>query len=208
MARDAYGDLVSAADLRLHRGAPEGREQAQIHPLYAPLYVERWRPSRGWASSVRPALRRMLAATWRIESPLDDAATADWLELVVMLGDTRGAPLCLLLIEHLRTLLPPLVEHRGLEAHRDLCLMDLGLANPPSEHGVPLRELGTAELMRRDEPQIAAWLARQLEPFSGDAGQAAEFILRLSAVRTGLLAGPDPATLEQVLDANLWSAVE
>jgi hypothetical protein len=149
----------------------------------------------------------MLAATWRIESPLDDAATADWLELVVMLGDTRGAPLCLLLIEHLRTLLPPLVEHRGLEAHRDLCLMDLGLAGDPAE-AVRLKDLGTPGLMVRDDGRIAAWLVRQLEPVGGDLGRAVELIVRLSAVRTGLLAGPDPATLEQVLDAGLWHTVE
>ena len=181
---------------------------ADAHPVYASLYLERWRPGRGWSSYVRPALQRMLASGWQIGASLEDDAVEDWHHLVIMLGDTKAAPLCLVLLEHLRSRLPPLVEHRAFEAHRDLCLMDLGLANPPSEHGVPLRELGTAELMRRDEPQIAVWLARQLEPFSGDPGQAADFIVRLSAIRTGLLAGPDPATLEQVLDANLWSAVE
>src|SRR6185503_13626715 len=148
--------------------------------LVADLYREHWRPSPGWADVVRPAWQALRGGVTGM------AAADAWAELAMMLGDTRGAPLCVFVCLHAATLLPPHVEHRRLEAHLHLALLDLGLAASRDGGPLPLGQLGDPALVRIQAPALAAWLERELAPFAGSVAQAAEFALTLAAQRTGI----------------------
>jgi hypothetical protein len=149
----------------------------------AELYRERWRPSRGWAEVVRPAFEALRGGAVGL------AAADAWAELAMMLGDTRAAPLCAFVCLHASSLLPPGVEHRRLEAHLQLALVDLGLAASADGGPLPLGRMGDADLVRIASPALAAWLERELAPFGGDLAAAAAFALDLAAERTGVTAG-------------------
>lgn len=49
--------------------------------------------------------------------------------------------------------------------------------------------------------------AKQLRPFDGDVARAARFAMTLTAVRLGLLRGPEAPSIAQLLDASLWQRV-
>jgi hypothetical protein len=152
-------------------------------PSVAELYREHWRPSRGWADVVRPAFEAVRRGAVGL------AAADAWAELAMMLGDTRGAPLCVFVCLHASSLLPPGVEHRRLEAHLQLALVDLGLAASTDGGLLPLGRMGDPDLVRIQAPELAAWLERELAPFGGDLAAAAAFALDLAAERTGVTAG-------------------
>lgn len=156
---------------------------SESEPLVAALYREHWRPSPGWAEVVRPAWQALRGGAAGL------AAADAWAELAMMLGDTRAAPLCVFVCLHAGSILPPAVEHRRLEAHLHLALLDLGLAAGDSGGPIPLARLGEPDQVRVDAPALAAWLERQLAPFAGSLSAAAEFALALAAERTGLTAG-------------------
>jgi hypothetical protein len=44
----------------------------------------------------------------------------------------------------------------------------------------------------------------QLQPFAGDLHMAAEFSMRLTAIRLRLLIGPSEPSIEAMFDATLW----
>lgn len=147
--------------------------------LAAELYRAHWRPSPGWADVVRPACQALRGGATGL------AAADAWAELAMMLGDTRAAPLCVFVCLHAGALLPPNVEHRRLEAHLQLALVDLGLAVSADGGLLPLGRMGDPALVQIAAPQLAAWLERQLAPFGGDLAAAAAFALDLAAERTG-----------------------
>ena len=153
-------------------------------PLVAELYREHWRPSRGWADVMRPAFEALRGGAVGL------AAADAWAELAMMLGDTRAAPLCVFVCLHASACLPPAVEHRRIEAHLQLALVDLGLAASPDGGMLPLGRMGDPELVRIEAPALAAWLERELSPFGGSLAAAAAFALDLAAERTGVLAAP------------------
>lgn len=152
-------------------------------PIAAELYRAHWRPAPGWAEVVRPAYESLRAGAVGL------AAADAWAELAMMLGDTRAAPLCAFVCLHATGLLPPGVEHRRLEAHLQLALLDLGLATSPTGGPVRLGSMGDPHQVQIDAPRLAAWLERQLAPFAGDLAAAATFALDLAAERTGVTAG-------------------
>ena len=174
------------------------------HPIYIPRYLDRWRPNAGWASFVVPAWEQLSAADGDLSAVDADA----WRKLAIMLGDTGACPLCIMAVSFAQEQLGERVEDRSLHAHLQLCLLDMGLAKTHNDEPLPLGQAGDPELIDGDpRPDLAAWLARQLQPVDGDLARAAELTLRLAAARTGLISGPEAPTLEQVLDPALWTPV-
>ena len=149
-------------------------------PIAAELYRADWRPAPGWADVVRPAYEALRGGAVGL------AAADAWAELAMMLGDTHAAPLCAFVCLHAGSLLPPGVEHRRLEAHLQLALLDLGLATSADGGVLPVGRMGDPALVRIAAPALAAWLERQLAPFAGDLAAAAGFALDLAAERTGV----------------------
>jgi hypothetical protein len=165
------------------------------------LFVREWCPSAGWGRDyVRPAYHRCAA------TPSDPDSVPAWTNLCIMLGDTRAAPLCLIVGLHARSLLPELVEDRHLQAQIDLCLWTLDLARS-DRRALPLRSLGDPKVLHRDDAQLAAWLAHELAPFDHDLERGALATLRLAALRTGVIQGPAMPTVAQLLDAEAWTIV-
>lgn len=143
-----------------------------------------WRPGRGWADMLREPYAQLAGGATGL-----DAAGA-WANVAMIFGDTRGAPLALVVCVHAARELPDGVEVRRLAAHRDLCLLDLGLATAPGP--VRIGALGTPGVVDDRPGHIEAWLARALIPFDGDLARAAKFALDLAAVRLGIVDGPEP----------------
>lgn len=143
-----------------------------------------WRPRTGWAETLREPYAALVAGARGL-----DAATA-WANVAMMMGDTRAAPLALVVCLHAEHELGELVEDRRLAAHRQLCLLDLGLASASAE--VPIAVLGNPGAVDERPGGVDAWLAQALIPFEGDLARAAWFALRLACVRTGVIEGPEP----------------
>src|SRR5262249_27389231 len=59
-----------------------------------------------------------------------------------------------------------------------------------------------------DVEAFEAWLHNQLRPFANNVRRAAEFSVRLTAIRLGLLDGPHEPSIEEILDAALWKRKE
>jgi hypothetical protein len=146
----------------------------------------RWRPSVGWADAIRPAWEALEAGAVGL------AACDAWSTLATMAGDTGGAPIALAMCLHAERALPDGVEHRGVAAHRDLCLLDLGLAEPASAGPIRIAALGEPGIVTGERSKLEVWLAGALLPFEGDLARAALYCRRLAATRVGLIAGPPP----------------
>ena len=154
-----------------------------VDPSPVVLCAASWRPSESWASTVRPAYETLIGgATGKV-------AAYAWADLVMMMGDTRAAPLALIVVLHAERVLGSF-DDRRLASHRNLCLMDLGLAH--ADGPVRIAALHDPDVVPTDVPGFEGWLARALIPFDGDLERAAWFALRTACVRTGVLDGPDP----------------
>jgi hypothetical protein len=145
-----------------------------------------WRPRASWASILRGPYDALAAGATGL------AAVAAWSEVAMMMGDTRAAPLALVVCLHAQHELPVGYEDRRLAGHRDLCLLDLGLTRTVAPGPIRIRDLGAPGTVDDHPGELAAWLARALAPFAADLGRAAWFALRTAAVRTGILEAPDP----------------
>lgn len=143
-----------------------------------------WRPRATWVTELRPVYEAIIGGVTGFD------ATRAWANAAMMMGDTHAAPLALVCCLHAATLLPPGVEDRRLHAHRDLCLLDLGLATAPGP--VQIGKLGDPDTVDRKASHLEAWLAGALIPFDGDLARAAMFAVKLAATRVGILDGPDP----------------
>jgi hypothetical protein len=140
-------------------------------------YHARWRPSKGWASTLYPAVEIIG------RDPTSKDAVAAWCEIAMMLGDTRATPLALIVCLYAEAAAPPRADLRRLHAHRDLCLLELGLAHARRSGPVPIAELGKPELATVHGDALERWLAEQLVPFDGDLAAAAQSVLALALAR-------------------------
>jgi hypothetical protein len=97
----------------------------------------------------------------------------------MVFGDTRAAPLALVVCLHARTLAG---DQRGVRAHLDLCLLELGLgrADPAP---IPLVELGKPGTVAPEPDALADWIALHLAPFGGDIARAARHALAIAVAR-------------------------
>jgi len=129
-----------------------------------------WQPSPGWASLVRGAADAL---------ERDPSDTAAWSELAMMFGDTRASALALVVCLHARTLAG---DQRGVRAHMDLCVLDLGLGRAAATP-VPLVALGEPGTVATEPAALAAWTAAHLVPFDGDAARAARHALAIAVAR-------------------------
>ncbi|HEU0030677.1 MAG TPA: hypothetical protein VFQ53_08590 [Kofleriaceae bacterium] len=145
----------------------------------------RWRPG-NWADTLRPAHAVLTRGATGLE------ASAAWATVAMIMGDSGATPLALIVCLHGERSLPAHVEDRGLAAHRDLCLLDLGLGRAAADGPIKLADLGAPGTVGQSSAEVEYWLDRALVPFDGDLGRAARFALALAAVRTGLVAGPEP----------------
>jgi hypothetical protein len=160
---------------------------------HSPRYLSSWSPSTRWGPLVRPLYEQLAAR------PAPNDAVPAWIELAIVLGDNRAAPLALLVLVYARSLGPSAEMDRRIQAHVDLCAMDLGLAAPAQPGPVLLRDLGApGVVVPREEGALAQWLRLELSPFEGHMERAAMFALRLLAVRTGVLEAPADMTLERL----------
>lgn len=161
--------------------------------------LREWRPRAAWASMVAPGLQAVAAGT-RAEQ-IDG-----WVQLVIMLGDSRASDFAALVCLHAQRTWPDAAAR--FAPHLDFVLCQLGMAGAAGgETGqpVPLVELGREGRIRVDQLRFDAWVEDMLEPFDGDLSRAALFALRIAAIRTGLLTGgPEQPTVAEVLDPALW----
>jgi hypothetical protein len=140
-------------------------------------FVASWRPSKGWASTALPAAQTIE------RDPASAEATTAWCNIAMMLGDTRASELALIVCLHAEATAPADGDVSRLAAHRELCLLDLGLAQATRPGPLPLAEIGAPELTQTDATALDAWRAEQLAPFDGDLARAAQAILALVVAR-------------------------
>jgi hypothetical protein len=140
-------------------------------------YHARWRPSHGWASTLYPAVEIIG------RDPSSKEAVGAWCEIAMMLGDTHAAPLALIVCLYAEAVAPPQADLQRLHAHRDMCLLELGLGRARRSTGLRIAELGTPELAVVYGEALELWLAEQLEPFDGDLAAAAQSVLALALAR-------------------------
>ena len=119
--------------------------------------------------------------------------TAAAAQLAMLFGDTGAPELCVLVVEHASAIVG---SAAGLESHRRLALMDLGLAEPTSP-SIPLADVVGHTAV--EEGPVAVFLREILAPLDGSLPHAIEFALRLVALRAGLVPRPDPLDVETVL---------
>src|SRR5438132_1305399 len=84
-------------------------------------FVADWRPAKAWKSLVTEAA----AAVER--NPGGPDALKAWCQVAMMFGDTGAAPLGLVVCLHAQAVAPPGADLTQLHAHRNLCLLQLGL---------------------------------------------------------------------------------
>jgi len=157
-----------------------------VDPSPVMLCAKAWRPRAAWASTIRPAYELLTAGAIGLE------AARAWADVAMMMGDSRAAPLALVVCLHAETLLPPEGDQGRLASHKNLCLLDLGLAASTVPGPIKIVELGQPGAVEDRPGEVAAWLARALIPFDDDLARAARYALHLAAVRTGVIEGPEP----------------
>ena len=145
--------------------------------------LESWRPLPSWA----PVMARAAA---RLEQ--DRGAVPGWADLAMMLGDSRAEELALIVCLHAERLPGAEKELSRIAAHRDLCLLHLGLTPARRPGLIPIVKLGDPDVLAVSKPKLERWLARRLGPFEGDLESAAEYVLQLALSRAGLRTGDPP----------------
>jgi hypothetical protein len=157
-----------------------------IDPSPITARVADWRPRVGWASTLRAPYEALASGARGLD------AVAAWCDVAMMMGDTGAPELALVVCLHAEAELPEGFDHRRLAAHRDLCLLDLRLTRTTAPGPFRLAEIGNPGVVEDHPGELAAWLARALVPWGGDLARAAHHALRVAAVRTGVIDGPDP----------------
>jgi len=162
--------------------------------------LRNFRPSGSWRNQFAEAYGQAL------ESSTASEQLKGWATAATILGDMHACVLCLFVCYHGLEL--------GSEArerflgHINLCLMDMGLATPAEAGPVPMKELVKPGAFHLDVEAFEAWLHNQLRPFANNVRRAAEFSVRLTAIRLGLLDGPHEPSIAEILDAALWKRKE
>jgi len=140
-------------------------------------YRARWRPSRNWAQTLFPAVDVIA------RDPTGAAAVGGWCEVAMMLGDTHAAPLALIACLYAEAAAPPHADLGRLRSHRDLCLLDLGLAKSRRSGAIPIKDLGRPDLVNVHDDALERWLEEQLVPFDGELAAAAQAVLALAIAK-------------------------
>ena len=126
----------------------------------------------------------MLPAAQAIErDPASIEATTAWCDIAMMLGDTQAPELALIVCLYAEATAPAGGNLSRLAAHRELCLLDLGLAHATQRRPLPLAEFGAAGLTRTNATAFDAWRTAWLAPFEGDLSRTAQAILALVLAR-------------------------
>lgn len=160
--------------------APRPRSTLEYMSVLAE-YVAGWRPDKAWASTVAQA-----AAVIETSKPGGELLEA-WCQIAMVLGDSRAAPLALIVCLHAERTAPHGYNLQRVHSHRNLCLMELGLATIP-ERLIPIRDMH--QVVHAVSPSVDQWLARELVPVGGDLSRAARFVLALALARLDLAAEP------------------
>ena len=153
-----------------------------------------FKPHASWRPMFAPAYER-------IQAPVSvDDEVAAWRQIAMIFGDMGACEACLLVCLHGRAINPS--KASGFQAHMNLCYLDMGLADP-STPGPSYYMMEIANMSGHADP-IERWFARELQQFGGSPRIAAEFCLRLAAIRLGILGGPPAPRFPQLLDPPLW----
>ena len=166
---------------------------------YAEQMLKSWHPSHNWQATVRAAYRQITEARSTRKS------FKGWSQLAAMLGDCGASPLCLMVSLYGQSLLPRGQWDKQLTGYMNISLLALGLANPRYDHTLMIKNIGNPDTIDIQEQQLQQWLNAQLAPFAGDLRKAALFCLRLSALRTGVVGGPQNPIIAQLLNDTMWS---
>jgi hypothetical protein len=134
----------------------------------------RWRPGASWRSTVQQA----------VEGIDRGEPGPGWARLAMVYGDSGATGVALIVA--LYGLRVTADRFERLRAHRDLCMLDLGLAATTAPGPVAIASLGNGKAVALDEQRLQSWLAVELAPFDGDLERAARFALELARARTGL----------------------
>ena len=140
-----------------------------------------------------------------MESTQPDEQLKGWKTAAIILGDMHACLLCLFVCHHGRSLVPSSSD--SFLGHIDLCLWEMGLASPTQPGDVLIGEVGKAETFDRADEVARVWLESQLQPFNGELKRAAEFAMGLTAIRLGLMRGPNDPSIEQIMDRSMWQRV-
>jgi hypothetical protein len=159
-----------------------------------------FRPHLSWREWFRQAFMQAMHSK-SPEQQLDG-----WRTAAIIFGDMHAEVLCLIVCLHGLSLTAE--DDARFQGHIDLCLMDMGLAVPISQAPdgtLSVKDFGTPGAFRRDDAMFREWMRAQLEPFGGNVCRAAEYAMRLTAIRLGLMSGPREPSIAQVLDGSLWT---
>jgi hypothetical protein len=172
-----------------------------IDPRWSLAAVIRdFQPHHGWREWFAEAYAQAM------ESSQPEEQLKGWRTAAVILGDMHACLLCLFVCHKGCSLAP--LSSDAFQGHVDLCLWEMGLAAPSQPGNLPIGQSGKSERFSRMEDEAQVWLKEQLQPFNGNMDRAAEFAMRLIAIRLGLLRGPSEPSLEQILDRGLWQRTE
>lgn len=166
---------------------------------YAEQMLKSWHPSHNWQATVRAAYRQITKGKTARRS------FKGWAQLAAMLGDCGASPLCLMVCLYGQSLLPRGHWDKQLTGYMNISLLALGLAEPRYDRTLLIKNIGNPDTIDIKEQQLQQWLNEQLAPFAGDLKKAALFCLRLSALRTGVVGGPQNPIIAQILNDAMWS---
>jgi hypothetical protein len=155
-----------------------------------------WNPPLSWASWYRESWIKT-----NKNNELQDRI-AGFGQVLMIVGDSHAPELCLLVALYARRLLEP--GSRTFLSHIHLCLSDMGLVVGNEPGGTAIQALGSSPALLSNNPELTAWMDAEMKHFPQGLMQAADFGLRLAAIRFGLLTGPPEPDVQQVLDETLW----
>jgi hypothetical protein len=128
------------------------------------------RPDRSWVSFNVERAR---------EVKRDCASVPAWRNLVMALGDSGCPDLALIASLRAERLVGSIQDQRMLVCHRNICLLQLGLATHEKPGLIPATELGDPKRTIVFRESVQAWLSRQVRPFEGSLEAAAEQVLEI-----------------------------
>ena len=97
----------------------------------------------------------------------------------MLLGDSGCPAPALIACLRAEKLPAPTYDLEKVAVHRNICLLQLGLARHAGRGLIPIVEFGEPELTIISHDALNTWLRRQLLPFHGNLDAAADHVVKL-----------------------------